>query len=39
MKESGRYERKSAKIFNFWHLKLLILFKNMDFVVFTFQKQ
>lgn len=22
MKESGRNERKSAKIFNFWHLKL-----------------
>lgn len=39
MKESGRNERKSAEIFNFWHLKLLILFKNMDFVVFTFQKQ
>lgn len=32
MKESERNERKSAKMFEFWHLKLLILFKNKDFV-------
>ena len=38
MKESGRNERKSAKIYRFWHLKLLILFKNRNYVVLTFQK-
>ena len=38
MKESERNERKSAKMFKFWHLKLLILFKNRDLVVLTFQK-
>lgn len=38
MKESERNKRKSAKIFKFWYLKLLILFKKRGFVVLTFQK-